>query len=414
LLHPLTMANPLRTLYALAPHVLLLGGASVAALRPVPASLEGLLVYGPWAATAAAATIAAAFGRGRACFAVLAVAAAYAAYRFVIEPDGSLLARRAAFAGVSIALPLYLGVLAALVERGVMNARAALRLVPIAVVAGALAWAVRERRADLIDVLFTPWLSVFPASLAPLPQLAVGAVFLAFAAALAMALLRGHAVEAGIATAIATMAIAAHGLGDATAFPVFTMTACAALAVAVLQDSYRMAFRDELTGLPGRRALNERLKGLGRRYVVAMVDVDHFKRFNDAHGHDVGDDVLRMVAARLARVGGGGRAFRYGGEEFTVLFPGRSLDAALPHIEALRAEIEAHRMALRAPGRPVQDRVGRMKRGTASTARRTVSVTVSIGVADRDERHTDPDAVVAAADKALYRAKRGGRNKVST
>jgi diguanylate cyclase (GGDEF)-like protein len=210
------------------------------------------------------------------------------------------------------------------------------------------------------------------------------------------------------------MAIAAHGLRDAAAFPVFTIAACAALAVAVLQDSYRMAFRDELTGLPGRRALNDRMKGLGRRYVIAMVDVDHFKRFNDTHGHDVGDDVLRMVASRLARVGGGGKAFRYGGEEFTVLFPRRSLGDALPHIEALREAIQGTRMALRAPGRPAKDSVGRKRRGAAPAARRTVAVTVSIGVADRDERHTTPEAVVAAADKALYRAKRGGRNKVST
>ena len=57
-----------------------------------------------------------------------------------------------------------------------------------------------------------------------------------------------------------------------------------------------MAFRDELTGLPGRRALNERLQRLPRQYVLAMTDVDHFKKFNDTHGHDVGDEVLKLVA----------------------------------------------------------------------------------------------------------------------
>jgi GGDEF domain-containing protein len=407
------MPSPLRTLYALAPHVALLAGASVAAVRPLPASLAGLWVYGPWAALVVAAVIAAAFGRGRALAAVAAIASAYAAYRYIVEPGGDMLARRAAFAGITIFLPLYLGGLALAVERGVLNARAALRLVPLAAAALALAWAVRERRTPLVDALFTPLVDWSLPALAPLPQLGVAAIFAAFAAALAVALVRGHPVEGGLAAAIATMAVAAHGLRDPAAFPVFTIAACGALAVAVLQDSYRMAFRDELTGLPGRRALNDRLKGLGRRYVIAMVDVDHFKRFNDTHGHDVGDDVLRMVAARLADVGGGGRAFRYGGEEFTVLFPGRSLDDAMPHLEALRVEIEGNRMALRAPGRPAKDSDGRRKRGTAGGARRTVAVTVSIGVADRDERNTGPEAVIAAADKALYRAKRGGRNRVS-
>jgi diguanylate cyclase (GGDEF)-like protein len=407
------MFTPLRALYALAPHVLLLAGASMAAVRPLPASLEGVWIYGPWAALAVATTIAAAFGRGRAAFALIAVAVAYSAYVNVIEPGGDLLTRRAAFAGIAIFLPLYLGGLAVAVERGLMNARALLRLAPLIAVVLALAWAVRERRTALVDWLFTQFVSRDLPSLAPLPQLALAAVAVAFAAALTMSLVRGHAVEAGLAAAIATMAIAAHGLAHPATFPAFTIAACAVIVVGVMQDSYRMAFRDELTGLPGRRALNDRLKGLGRRYVVAMVDVDHFKNFNDTYGHDVGDDVLRMVATRLARVGGGGRAFRYGGEEFTVLFAGGTLDDARPHVEALRVEIAGNRMALRAPGRPEKDRVGRKQRGAAHV-RRTVGVTVSIGLADRDERNTRPEAVIAAADKALYRAKRGGRNRVAT
>lgn len=90
------------------------------------------------------------------------------------------------------------------------------------------------------------------------------------------------------------------------------------IAAAASHEAYQMAFRDELTGLPGRRALNERMQRLGRNYVIAMTDVDHFKKFNDTHGHDVGDQVLRLVASRLSKVTGGGRAHRYGGEEFAL------------------------------------------------------------------------------------------------
>jgi diguanylate cyclase (GGDEF)-like protein len=184
------------------------------------------------------------------------------------------------------------------------------------------------------------------------------------------------------------------------------------VAIAVLQDTFRMAFRDELTGIPSRRALNEQLAALGSRYTIAMLDVDHFKNFNDTYGHDLGDQVLKMVAAHIARVGGGGKAFRYGGEEFTVLFPGTDAEDAIPHLEALREEIESYRMALRGSDRPARTKSKKRQRG-GWRGRNAVSVTVSIGVAERNGRRGTPQAVIEAADRALYRAKDKGRNRLS-
>src|SRR5437868_12582514 len=80
-----------------------------------------------------------------------------------------------------------------------------------------------------------------------------------------------------------------------------------------------------------------------------MVDIDHFKVFNDTYGHDAGDQLLRMLGARLAEVGGGGRPFRYGGEEFAVIFSDTPLDDALPHLETLRQSIESTGFGLRGP-----------------------------------------------------------------
>lgn len=185
-----------------------------------------------------------------------------------------------------------------------------------------------------------------------------------------------------------------------------------ALVAAVAHEAYQMAFLDELTGLPGRRALNERLNRLGRSYVIAMTDVDHFKKFNDTYGHDVGDDVLRMVATHLRKVTGGGTAYRYGGEEFTVLFPGKSLEHCLPHLEALRRSIEQYQMTLRdKQNRPDDPTVGRQRRGKA-TQGSFVSVTISIGVAERNAEQREPEEVIKAADQALYKAKGAGRNCV--
>jgi len=181
------------------------------------------------------------------------------------------------------------------------------------------------------------------------------------------------------------------------------------LVVAVAQEAYQMAFRDELTGLPGRRALNERLQRLGRQYVIAMADVDRFKAFNDTHGHDVGDEVLRLVASRLRKVGGGGRAYRYGGEEFALVFPGRDLAHCLPHLEAVRQAVEHYPLQLRdRASRPKDAEQGRRRRG--SSAATSVSVTISIGVAERQLSQRNPEAVIKQADQALYSAKHAGRN----
>lgn len=181
------------------------------------------------------------------------------------------------------------------------------------------------------------------------------------------------------------------------------------LVVAIAQEAYQMAFRDELTGLPGRRALNERLQRLGRNYVIAMADVDRFKAFNDTHGHDVGDQVLRLVASRLRKVGGGGRAYRYGGEEFALVFPGRDLEHCLVHLEAVRQAVEDYPLQLRdKSNRPKDAERGRQRRGASSAA--TVSVTVSIGVAERLITQRSPEEVIKSADQALYSAKSAGRN----
>lgn len=184
------------------------------------------------------------------------------------------------------------------------------------------------------------------------------------------------------------------------------------IAAAVAHEAYQMAFRDELTGLPGRRALNERMQRLGRNYVLAMGDVDHFKKFNDTHGHDVGDQVLRLVASKLARItSGGGKAYRYGGEEFAIVFAGKTIEECLPHLEAIREMIANYEILLRnKDARPQDDQQGRQRRGAAQAS--SVSVTVSIGVAERQPEHRTPEEVLKAADQALYAAKGAGRNCV--
>ena len=219
-------------------------------------------------------------------------------------------------------------------------------------------------------------------------------------------------VERSLVWCAVLLLVAMHPeVGDAGS-ALFLVAAGLTVTIGIVETSYVMAYRDELTGLPGRRALMQSLDGLKGKYTIAMVDVDHFKKFNDRHGHDVGDQVLKLVASRLARVPGGGKAYRYGGEEFTLLFPGRVREDTLDHLEAVRGSVGDARFSIRSWKRPKKkpESGGGKKRATGV---KHLSVTVSIGVADTTIAGSGAEDVLKKADQALYRAKKKGRDQVS-
>ena len=223
-------------------------------------------------------------------------------------------------------------------------------------------------------------------------------------------------ITQGLATAMMALVLA-YFLDSGLGWEVFMMAASLYLGASIIRDSYNMAYRDELTGLPHRRALNEQFLSLGSRYSLAMLDVDHFKKFNDTHGHDIGDQVLQMVASRINQVGGGGRAFRYGGEEFSIVFPRMKKEDAFYYLDEVRKSVQNYEMVIRKEPREEKrnNKVDKQKRqrGSFRTASEKVSVTISIGVAERGPGLNLPDDVLKAADQALYAAKKGGRNQVA-
>lgn len=210
----------------------------------------------------------------------------------------------------------------------------------------------------------------------------------------------------------------------------YSATAAGILVISIIENSYLLAYHDELTALPSRRAFNHALLRLQDPYSIAVVDIDHFKKFNDTYGHDTGDQVLRLVASKLAQVTGGGKAHRCGGEEFTILFPNKTTDEVVDHLERLRLLIESsefrarggdRRRVPRGPDRRNEGPARRRRRKadairelSKKTSARPLSVTVSIGVAGSAGDESDPDIVVQSADKALYRAKENGRNRLET
>ena len=310
-----------------------------------------------------------------------------------------------------ILLPLNLGLFAVLRERGVMTFDGLLKVGIVAAQPLSVIWMAQTNGPNWGAPVGWSGGSGAGASLPWIAQLsfAIGALTL-----LTLVFSRRTKVEEGLLWALVAMFLGLNQLGagpeaaasDALFF--YSGTAGLILVFAVLEHGYDIAYRDELTGLPGRRAFNNVMGQLGGTYAIAMCDVDHFKRFNDTYGHDVGDQVLKMVAAKLSQVGGGGRAFRYGGEEFLVVFRGRSAKEAEPFVESLRRSIAETGFILRGPDRPASKSL-RARKTTASSAPR-VDISISIGIAERSKRHSTPELVLDAADATLYRAKEAGRN----
>ena len=221
------------------------------------------------------------------------------------------------------------------------------------------------------------------------------------AAVLIRVLLRAAPVDLALGGALAALI---SQLPHSWPLPRVAATAAAVLAVwtGLLLHAWRLAYRDELTQLPNRRALEDALRSRPTRWSLGMLDVDHFKKFNDQWGHDVGDQVLRRVASALARVGGRGRAFRYGGEEFAVLFAHDDLERASNALDTMRAEIADTPFRIRG------QRTGSEERGKNKASPEN-TITVSAGLARGKD---DAATTFKRADDALYKAKKKGRNRL--
>ena len=166
-------------------------------------------------------------------------------------------------------------------------------------------------------------------------------------------------------------------------------------------DAYILAYVDELTGILGRRALMFKLNTMRRHYCLVMVDVDHFKQFNDKHGHQVGDDVLKVVAKLISKTDGA-VAYRYGGEEFILLFRKGSPAELSPHVQATRERLANYQLF------PKSLKRDKKQRGK-SRVLKPLHITASFGMACHKSGESI-ESVIERADKALYKAKGNGRN----
>ncbi|MBV1786477.1 GGDEF domain-containing protein [Marinobacterium sp. D7] len=394
--------------------LLILPWAVAPSLRSLDPALQQLVSSLPILLALLAFLLAAGFKRGR-----IALAAAHlgltayliqtARSKGVDQPDAYVL-----FTLTSLVIPLVHGWLliqrdtSPLCRRGVV--KLILTLAPSAVLLGM--WLVPGQLGSWLPDLHPSLLETLGEdSLLNRGSVWIGAPVLALS--LLLTITRRTADEIALFGSLLAQMLAISTLKQSHLSTQLLILAPTLLIIAVISHIYAMAFVDTLTGVPARRALEHKLAGLGRHYGIAMLDIDHFKKFNDTYGHDVGDQVLRMVATQLRKVQAGGTLFRYGGEEFTIVFSGRREEEVVEALDEVRQRVEQYPMRVRAPQRPRSNRQGKQARENSARDTEQVSVTISIGIAWReaDER---PEMVIKRADKALYKAKGAGRNRVMT
>ncbi len=389
--------------------LLALAAGALWGLPQLPADMRQLLPLLPYASIGLGLLLSLLFNRSQATWVLLSLLAAHLTLQ--AAPKNPLPHLLSAWVILNFAL------FGMMKNRGVFSIHGGLRLGLLALQGGLSWYALQHLGPQLAQLRDWQWLANPALAHYWQPPQALLGLGLAGLAALGLRLLfNPRQIEAGLWGALLAFGLALSQPQTPHWSLLFFSAAALILCVAILLDSFNMAYRDELTGLPSRRALNQSLLNLGRTYTIAMLDVDHFKKFNDTHGHDVGDQVLKLVARKIGEVSGGGKGFRYGGEEFTVLFPGKTPRQAKAHLEALRESIAEYDMVLRNTPRPKQeeDKSARKQRGNPPEGgRRTVRVTISIGVAERGGERKRPEQVIKAADEALYRAKKAGRNCVS-
>lgn len=307
---------------------------------------------------------------------------------------------------LSALTPIVLVLLTTLPDRGTLNLRAIPHYTILGLSILLSVILIELSPTWLSNILMTDWLPARYFDWTQQPQTVLFISIIMFISMLVLYFIHPSPhMSAGLGVLIILTAQLHFGESDHS-LNVFSSIALLMCLYAVLQGSWRMAYLDELTELPARRALREKFQTMGGKYTVAMVDVDHFKKFNDTYGHDTGDAVLRMIATKLRKVSGGGTSYRYGGEEFSVVFNGKTNEDAKSHLETLRETIANTPFIINRASRRKSDKK------VKHTKNKSVKVTVSIGVADSKNDVSSPWDVLKLSDKALYRAKAKGRNQV--
>lgn len=369
-----------------------------------------IIELSPYAIFLIGGAIAWKFNRSRELFILFILTLCLASITYLPETMGKSVQVADIYSIICLLIPINIAIFSFFKERGILSLWGIIRIGFILSQVLLSYWLIKPGQRASLSLINK---DIIPVNLHSVTSISQASI-IAFVAALIILIVRQFSYRSSqdisfIGVLFALFFVLHHN-DNPILYPIFFGISGIILITSIIQDSYSMAFSDELTGLPSRRALKQDMMKLGMNYVIAMLDIDHFKKFNDTHGHDTGDEVLKLVASTIKDVTGGGKSFRYGGEEFTILFPGKSINDVIPHLEELREKISKRAFTLRGKGRSKKNTKSRSK---ISKSSKQLYITVSIGVSQKSEKYKTPDTVMKSADTALYRAKKKGRNCVS-
>ncbi|NQZ93784.1 MAG: GGDEF domain-containing protein [Moritella sp.] len=357
------------------------------------------------------------FKQGRSGFAALLMLVAYNVIQQRLQTPLAVGSTLFEYYFLVLLLPANLVLLLFLPERSLFSFKALSYHAMFILQGAAFYWFIQPEQLPLVTSLLTaiePWILVF-GDVSVLPNILLGLLICAVLIAAILMLFRDVSSDQAFLSALLACTLTVVEFEQQwISASMFTISAIVLL-LSILKRSHEQAFIDDLTRIPGRRALNIELAQLSGKYSIAMLDIDRFKKFNDTYGHDIGDSVLKMVASQMATVKGRGRVFRYGGEEFTILFNGKSALDCVGYLNEIRVLIADYPFQIRQPverREPQEEGANHTDSCREEFIEKTVKVTISIGVAQGRSSTASPDEVIIAADKLLYKAKESGRNQV--
>ncbi len=315
------------------------------------------------------------------------------------------------FRAVALLLPLNLGVIAWLGETRAQSARGASWLGVILLQAAAVGLVEFLQPAALAASLDQPLVAVDASPWISLPQLAIFAFAAMLGAHVARSVSGRRPLPAGAIWALVASFLALDTAGSGGPADLHFATAGMLLALGTVLESPPAVHLDDVTGLPASLELNKMVRRLPRHYALACVEIDEFTTYRAEHGPEVAKKLMRLVAAALTKVGGGGRVFYLMRErEFVVVFRRTSVQAASRHLDAVRRAVEAATLDVSVHKQPGAG--GKTPGKTPVVVERTVAATISAGVAEPHSRGADPFKVLRAAEHALENARRSGMNRI--
>lgn len=305
-------------------------------------------------------------------------------------------------------VPLNLLAFSILKEDSISTFRGVMRVVLVLVQPFLLLWLCLPDQQVLTSSFTWQYIPSRYTDWTPIPQPALVAFAIAGLLHVIRFALHRDPLEGGAIWALCAIFVAYHTSRYGWQPTNFFMTAGLILFITLLQSFYRQTYRDELTGIPGRLAYDEAIGQLGKRFSVAVIGIDQLTQYANIHGKSVSVQILKLVAPRIQAACSDGQIFRTTGEEFTVLFPGKSITDTMGTLDIVRKSVEAIGLFLRGRDRVWEQR-GIQEAGSRD---RALPITLSIGVGEKLTDSATLTLVIKSAYRGLYEAKGIGGNVV--